>query len=442
MLRWQFASWFMLLVVGAAAAAFGCRSTEDYLGYDRKDTLGSLACPNTYPNAYRDVLGHTQSEIDAKLAAAFDQLFHGASDTETIYFATGTDQATIKDILHNGEIRTEGLGLGMIVAVMLDHRDEFDRLWRYAVNKLQYPSGSQKGYFRSRCNVFESPLFLNTRECADPYGLEQFVTALLIARQRWSPNSSSPDYGTEVAHLFELMHHRSSNGSATNAGAAGASGLNSSGTAGASGSGGIANSFDDATKLIFDEPGSNPAAMVGTALLMPGYYAVWAQVTGDAFYADAAQAARGLLHGVANPTTGLLPVRATFDAMPLDGWGDFSAEAFRVLPNLVIDRMWGTSEPWQSAQIDAMLQFFLSQGIGVYGGAFTLDGKATATIGHLPELVLLNGVIASISNIPEQMQFLEAAWNVAIPTGLSRYYPGIIYLVSNLILGGQFRLCP
>jgi hypothetical protein len=54
---------------------------------------------------------------------------------------------------------------------------------------------------------------------------------------------------------------------------------------------------------------------------------------------------------------------------------------------------------------------------------------------------MANAVIASISTVPDRKAYLQAAWDLAPPEGPTRYYSGIIYLVSNLILSGQFRLC-
>jgi oligosaccharide reducing-end xylanase len=445
-------------VAGLATVATGCSPTVDYLGYDRHDGLLPLSCPTPYQSAYRDVLGRTQTEIDDKLNAAYEQLFHGDAANEAIYFVSGTDRAFIKDILHNGEVRTEGMGLAMLISVLLNRQDEFDRLWRFAAS-LAYKSGPLQGLFLSRCDTQQvfPPATASSRPCPDPYGLQQFVMALLLARQRWGTPAGSPNYAAEVVHLFEVLRPK---GSASNLGVGGA--VSAGGAAGAPGGvAGAANAvagvpsnatkaapvgtftFDEATKLVFNEPGPSPLRQTGTALEMPGYYAVWAQVTGDDFYADAAVAARRFLQDVANATTGLVPVRADFDATPVAGWDIFSAEAYRVFLNLVIDRLWGDSDHWQTPQIDAVLRFFTSKGIGTYGAAYSIDGDAVRELSHSRELVLVNGVIASLTTNGDREQYLKAAWDIeAPPKDNFRYYSGLLYLMSNLVLGGRFQLCP
>jgi endo-1,4-beta-D-glucanase Y len=547
-------------VAAVVATALGCTTTVDYLGYHRSaagaantagaggvagavsaagpggaagagggtgsggaagsggttgnngsvpTVLGPMPCPSAYSNPYREI-GHSDDEIRKKIDDAFNRIFEGNSDTEALYFPSGTDQALIRDILHN-EVRTEGIGIAMIALAMHDDREKFDRLWRYAIKNLEYASGSLQGYYRSRCNTTASPTTVDTRECADPYGLEQFVMALLLARQRWVPVPGMPDYGDEAKRLFDLIRNKEFYNRQANLGSAGASGQptsgstggsaaattgasgassGSAGTAGAAGSAaatgvvgaagvtsgsggativsggttggtsstvtatagtsarvlvaGVTNTFDPDTKLVYYEPTANAAALTNTALEMPGYYEVWAAVTGDPFYSDAAKKARTFLAKVADPTTGLLPARATFDAKPIDGWSNFTPETYRALINLVIDRLWGTTSKWQDRQIDNLLAFFLHEGIDNYTSSYSIDGKQRLATNHPPELVLVNGVIASISNLSDadRKQFIADAWDASIVTGPNRYYPGIVYLMSNLILSGRFQLCP
>ena len=51
----------------------------------------------------------------------------------------GTDQAEIRDTFHNDDIRTEGFGYAMMIAVQLDKRTEFDRMWTYVKSHAQLP---------------------------------------------------------------------------------------------------------------------------------------------------------------------------------------------------------------------------------------------------------------------------------------------------------------
>lgn len=145
------------LVVACALA--GCHSTVDSLGYDGPSgrMLKRMKGPLSYRNAFSDDLGKSDVEIADKISSAFDQLFHGDPTNQAIYFpVSGQPQAYIKDILH-GDIRTDGMGLGMLIAVELNKQDEFNRLWAYAKANMQVTSGADQGYFLSSCGTTMDP---------------------------------------------------------------------------------------------------------------------------------------------------------------------------------------------------------------------------------------------------------------------------------------------
>lgn len=504
-----------------ALIAGGCTSTTDHLGYDRQQAVGGVAgrrsstgdagqvitagepyaagqtsaagqtatstpstvpalparvttvllprmpwCPTNYPSGYRQVLGWSSSKNANQLSNAFDQLFHGDAETEAIYTDLGNGKAVIRDLLHDNQARTEGIGVGMLVAVMLNKQEEFDKLWRYARDELQVKSGPLAGYFSSYCDAHAAASSDDpkTLACIDPYGFQQFVMALLLARQRWTATSSA--YEADVLRLFDVMRNKEVDQRIARlglgAGGAGNTSANKGGTASvttsnlantnaagspSSGEDMVTNVFDDVTKLVYLDPNSKARTVTGTALEMPGYYSVWSLLTSDTYYAEAAQTARRFLAAVAHPKTGFLPVRATFKLEPdASEWGIFAPEAYRALLNLVIDRLWGTDDEWQSDQIDRMLTTFTEKAsTGTpYGSAYSLDGDIEYISDHRVELVLVNGVIAMLSNnfaADKKIGFIQAASTVAIPTGSTRYYQGLLYLLSNLILAGEFRLC-
>src|SRR5690242_17936875 len=97
--------------------------------------LTKLVGPDAYPNLFHEQLGLPTAEIDQHVEDVFQQLFHGDPDSQAIYFTTPEGDAYIQDFFH-GDVRTEGIGLGMLVTVELDKREEFDKLWSYAVRAL------------------------------------------------------------------------------------------------------------------------------------------------------------------------------------------------------------------------------------------------------------------------------------------------------------------
>jgi oligosaccharide reducing-end xylanase len=397
----------------------GCSTTVDSLGYNDVGHAGRAATPLrpltpiTCPNALRDVLGKSDAEISAKLAGTFNQLFHGNSD-QTIYYAADTaGQAYIKDILH-GDVRTEGIGWGMIIAVELNKRTEFDALWAYAKNKLEYTTGDAKaGYFLSSCDTSST----TTEPCIDTFGHEQFVMALIFAHDRWG-STGAIDYSTDAQNLLHVMRFKEDD----NGGVVG----------------GVTNSFDATTLLAFDVPVS-AATNTRTAVEMPAYYELWGAATGDSFWTQAAAAGRSFWKAAANTTTGMMPLRANLaDAKPVSGSDTFVPDVYRALLNLVLDRIWIGSDPWDVDEANRLLQFFNGQGMDSYGSSFSLDGTSVTNTWHDPSLVAVNGAIASIATMDQRQAFIDATWNLQLATGTPRYYSGILTLLSLLTLSGQY----
>jgi oligosaccharide reducing-end xylanase len=414
-----------LAAILALFALPACTSSVDSLGYDDEAAVGGggggggepglrpLVRPGSYPNPFRDDLGKIQTDIDTKIDSAFDQLFHGGPD-ETVYFPVGTDQALIRDILHMDE-RTEGIGFGMLISVELNRKDEFDRLWRYAKAAMR-SAAPNDGYYDSRCDNVDG---ISSVDCIDPFGMEQFAMALIFAHGRWGSDGSI-DYETDVLELLDVMRNKEQrNGGIVD---------------------GVTNVFDANTKLPFHVPNVSAATFTRPSLVIPAYYELWGQATGDAFWAQAAEAGRAYTRAVAHPTTGLVPVRAYLTGEPVtgSGWDTFRHEAYRTELNLALDWIWTAKDPWVVEEADRLIGFFAGQG-DPYGKAYALDG---AVLEAMPEsaLVAANGAAAAIATRMERRAFIQAVWDMPVPSGGARYYSGMMHLLSLLVLGGRFQV--
>lgn len=410
----------------------GCHKTVDVIGYNESNDaqvrqIRHLTVDHDYPNAFHDVLGKSTDEIQSKINTAFEQLFHGDAASQSIYFIQGADQAIIRDVYHGNQIRTEGMGLGMMIAVQLNKRDEFDRLWRFSKQNLLFKSGSQAGYFLSVCDT--STEATESRYCLDPFGLEQFAMALVLANNRWSDGSTDAgeevtiDYNADAWAVFDVMRYKEQqNGGVVD---------------------GVTNSFDAQTRLPFDEPNVRAFNYARLALAIPAFYEMWRQATGDIFWAEAAINARGFIKSVANSETGLLPVRAYFSGRPYEGWNIYAPEGYRSQFNMALDWAWTAADPWNVTEANRIIDFFyrISNGnVTDLADIYDLGGAVVDATAADTSLVAVNGCTALSSSSPNRKAFISAVWNAEIPTGAFRYYSGLMYLTSLLLLGGEFRV--
>ena len=108
-------------------------------------TLTASAQPEPFKNAkYRNLfveMGHSKAEVDKKLQEVFSDVFLGPNK---VYFEVGDTMAYISDI-KNHDVRTEGMSYGLMIAVQLDKKDIFDRLWRWSRKYMQHHSGTREG---------------------------------------------------------------------------------------------------------------------------------------------------------------------------------------------------------------------------------------------------------------------------------------------------------
>jgi oligosaccharide reducing-end xylanase len=433
-----------LVALVTLAALTACGSTVDRLGSEPLDagteaeagpndggeggadgglmspTLTPLTGPSEYPNLFRDLLGKTEQEITDKIEAAYQQLFAGDLDDEAIYYPLDATHAEIRDIYHGGDVRTEGIGYAMLINVELAHfdadpakKDVFDNLWRQA-KVGNAATGANAGYFVSVCDNADG----SKSPCVDPFGYQQFTMALIFAHDLWGSDGAI-DYEADALALLDVMLNKQERNM----------GIVDD----------VLNTFDAETKLVFDVPNVSASGHTRPSVEMPAYYELWAQATGDRFWSEAAAAGRTYLERVAHPTTGLTPVRATFNGQPLNEWRTFAPEAYRTHLNVTLDHIWSLATPWPTIECDRLLGFFDGLGLDMYGGTFELDGTPVDRTRD-DSLVFANGIAAVPATLPARRAFVQAVWDMAPPDGPLRYYAGVFDLLSLLTLSGRMQV--
>src|SRR5580698_10446172 len=115
-----------------------------------------------YHNLFAEQIGRTGAESHAKIASAFQQLFHGDGQEQRVYFETGANAngtlAYVTDWANN-DVRTEGMSYGMMIAVQLNQKREFDALWNWSRTYMLItdPHDPSLGYFAWSMNTDGTP---------------------------------------------------------------------------------------------------------------------------------------------------------------------------------------------------------------------------------------------------------------------------------------------
>jgi oligosaccharide reducing-end xylanase len=120
--------------------------------------------------------------------------------------------AYIEDI-GNNDVRTEGVSYGMMIAVQLDKKAEFDRIWKWTKTYMYQTDDPSKGYFAWHCSTDGKQLAANP--ASD--GEEWFVTALFFTSARWGNGQGIFNYKLQAQAILDTMRSKTAedNGIAT-----------------------------------------------------------------------------------------------------------------------------------------------------------------------------------------------------------------------------------
>jgi endo-1,4-beta-D-glucanase Y len=368
-----------------------------------------------YRNLFTELLGKSDAEIQQKIDRAWQQLFYGDNDTQRVYYPVGRDMAYVKDI-GNNDIRSEGMSYGMMLAVQLDKQDEFDKLWKWASTYMLQKDGPYQGYFAWHNR--EDGTQLDANPASD--GEEWFATALLLAANRWGNGEGIFNYQAEAQKILDVMLHKSEedNGLATSM-------------------------FDPTTKQVVFVPSGRNATFTDPSYHLPAFYELWAMWADkdNQFWKDAAQTSRAFWKTTAHPQTGLMPDYAEFDGKPNadSDHKDFRYDAFRNAANVALDWAWFAGDPWEVEQSNRLLDFFRSQGLDSYGNQYVIDGKPLSG-DRSPGLIAMNAVAGLAADPDKSKDFVQALWDLEIPSGQYRYYDGLLYFLALLQASGNYRI--
>jgi oligosaccharide reducing-end xylanase len=373
-----------------------------------------------YRNLFSELLGLSESWVQARIDSTFTQLFYGDPQTQRVYYPVEPDMAYMEDIL-NQDVRTEGISYGMMISVQLNKKAEFDRLWKWAKTFMQHQQGPAKNYFAWHCKTDGS--IIDSNSASD--GEEWIAMSLFFAAARWGNGTGIYNYRAEAQSILDAMLGKESSSDRGDV---------------------ITNMFNLKERQVVFVPAGNADDFTDPSYHLPHFYELWARWADkqNQFWCDAARTSRQFFKKTVHPLTGLAPDYAHFDGTAIDArWGgghrDFRFDAWRVAMNIAVDYSWFGADDWAVTQSNRMLNFFQAQGVGAYGNQYTLDGKKLDNP-HSPGLVAMNAVACLAATNNNRRDFVQDFWNTPIPSGLYRYYDGMLYMMGLLQVSGNFKI--
>lgn len=377
-----------------------------------------------YPNIFLEA-GYSHKDIDQKIEQVYQDLFEGPNK---IYFEVGDSMAYVSDI-KNHDARTEGLSYGMMVAVQLNKKEVFDKIWRWSKMYVQHQSGPREGYFAWS---FDPVKMKQNSPGSASDGELYYVTSLLFASNRWG-NDTGINYYAEARYILDNMWKKD-------------------------GTGNIYNLINVEHKQISFVPEGVAYNWTDPSYHLPAFMEVWAMYARDGheqFYRDCADTSRVFLHRACHPVTGLNADYTEFSGAPHSTrWmpAAFRYDSWRVPMNIAMDYNWfGKDRKWQKDYAKRIQTFFKSKGIDTFDDQFNPDGskpdfilKAGTDFQRLRHSIGLVATVASTNLIDQDFDYIHKLWNARLEPYddgyFDPYYDGLLYLFSLMHLSGKYQL--
>ncbi len=366
--------------------------------------------------------GYSPDEVEKRLSDIFNTLFYGTDD-ERIYHEDG-DMGYIVDT-GNIDARTEGMSYGMMMCVQLNHKEEFDRIWKWARTYMYLDSGKNKGFF-CWSNALDGS---KNSQGPAPDGEEYFAMALLFASHRWGDGEGIFNYSHEACELLHDMIR----------------------CADADKGRGMFDGENHLIRFITEVDFTDPSYH------LPHFYELfskWAYPEDRTFYAEAASASREFLHRACHAQSGLCSEYSFYDGTPCDKgqdiWGKhdwYYSDAYRTILNIALDHIWFCRDKWQEEEGARFVKFMCDQiGPGKWDKVLDWDGTVRSEDVLHPIAVIATNATAYALISEQDPQYenalscLRRFWDTPLRTGKRRYYDNCLYLFAFMLLSGRYRI--
>lgn len=364
-----------------------------------------------YKNLFQEI-GIPQHEIDEKIKDTFNTMFFDPQ--EKIYFEMGENKGYMLDT-GNNDARTEGMSYGMMMAVQMDCKDIFDRLWLFSKTYMYQSSGKYQGYFAWSVKTDGS----KNAEGPAPDGEEYFAMALFFASKRWGDGEAPFDYSTQARDILCHCLHQSE--------------LVENGQP-------MWDSNNHYIKFVPETPFSDPSYH------LPHFYELFALMANEEdrpFWKEAAKASRRYLHISCDKNTGMASEYAEFDGTPKTMWSkvfEFYSDAYRVAMNIGLDSVWFNKDEALGDIVDKLQAFFSEKtSLGEYK-AYTIKGEVFEESAMHPNAIIATTAAGSLAAKGKyRLQWVKDFWELPLRKGTRRYYDNCLHFFCLLMLAGQYK---
>ena len=360
--------------------------------------------------------GYTDELVSKKIADTWHHIFENEA---TKFFHDFGVTGCMEDT-GNIDARSEGMSYGMMMAVQMNRKDIFDKLWLWSMTHMYQKSGPFRGYFAWSCKLDGT----KNSEGPAPDGEEYFAMALFFASHLWGDGEPPFNYSHQAKEIIRAMIHK---GQEPDTGAP---------------------MFNNDNKLILFVPGcpfSDPSYH------LPHFYelmAKWCYPEDSEFMLEAAKASRKYLPTACHPVTGLAPEYANFDGSPVVlerrpiAKAHYS-DSYRVALNVGLEALWaGEASEWSREEAEKLQRFYLSRPDAMTETTVYINGTPyPEEIMHPLGLLATAAAVSAARPVNEESKKLITAFmDAEMRVDKRRYYDNCLYFFSLLALAGMYKI--
>ncbi len=356
---------------------------------------------------YLERAGYDKAVIEKRIDDTWYAIFDRES-SERFYFDAPDDTGFIEDT-GNADVRTEGMSYGMMMAVQMNRKDIFDRIWKWARVNMYLTEGPNAGFFCWSNSIDGA----KNADGPAPDGEEYFAMALFLASSRWGDGKGIFNYTAEARAIL----HTAIRGPSP-----------------------MWNLENGLIRFICGCPFSDPSYH------LPHFYGLFAQRAEPAdsvFWKKAAAASREYLIKACHPLTGLAAEYAENDGTPLppDRHGTFFSDSYRVAANIGLDALWNGKTNELSLIADTILRFFDGRQVSDFM-EYRIDGKPYRRKSRHPVGLCATLAEAALAADDEELasRAVRRFWNTPLRKGKRRYYDNCLYFFALLALSGHYNI--
>lgn len=356
---------------------------------------------------YLERAGYDKADIEKRINDAWHAIFDQKS-SGCFYFDAADDTGFIEDT-GNVDVRTEGMSYGMMMAVQMDRKDIFDRIWKWARVNMYLAEGPNSGFFCWSNSVGGA----KNADGPAPDGEEYFAMALFFASSRWGDGKGIFDYTAEARAIL----HTAIRGPSA-----------------------MWNPENHLIRFVCGCPFSDPSYH------LPHFYELFAQraePSDSAFWKKAAEASREYIVKACHPVTGLAAEYAGNDGTPLPPGrhGTSFSDSYRVAANIGLDALWNGKTKELSHIADNILRFFDGMQVSDFM-EYRVDGSPCRRKARHPVGLCATLAEAVLAADDEDLasRAVRRFWNTPLRKGKRRYYDNCLYFFALLALSGHYNM--